>query len=56
MEESKLLSLKAWNAALDYRRNGIVLQCQNSKMLTEQTVPDTHIIKLVCIFFSNNLQ
>jgi hypothetical protein len=49
MEEPKLLSLKAWNNALDYRRNGIALQGQDRRMLMEQTVPDKNIIKSVFI-------
>jgi hypothetical protein len=56
MEESKSRSLKAWNATLDYRQNGIVLQGQNMRMLTEQTVPDKIIIKLVCISSEKNLE
>jgi hypothetical protein len=50
MEESKLLALKAWDSALNYQRNEIEVQGQDGRILTERTVPDKNILKLVCIY------
>jgi hypothetical protein len=50
IKESKMLVLKAWDSALDDRRKRIEVQGQDRRMLTERTLPNKIILKLVCIY------